>query len=110
MNSFSYELIIFNGFAKSIIEGIVSSSIYKAQSFFRDEAIHVVCRVSEKLLQRSRWDFLRRHQYIRLGKTRMICGKATKITIPTIMAIKNGMIPLKIDSRRTPPTAPSATP
>ena len=35
---------------------------YKAQWFFRDEAIHVVCRVSEKPLQRSRWDFLRRHQ------------------------------------------------
>ncbi|MBW2562821.1 MAG: hypothetical protein JRE29_02085 [Deltaproteobacteria bacterium] len=34
----------------------------KAQWFSRDEAIHVVCRVSEKLLQRSRWDFLRRHQ------------------------------------------------
>ena len=34
----------------------------KAQWFFRDEAIHVVCRVSEKPLQRSRWDFLRRHQ------------------------------------------------
>jgi hypothetical protein len=30
--------------------------------FFRNEAIHVVCRVSEKILQRSRWDFLRRHQ------------------------------------------------
>ena len=64
MNSFSYELIIFNGFAKSIIDGIVSSSIYKAQWFFRDEAIHVVCRVSEKLLQRSRWDFLRRHHIL----------------------------------------------
>jgi len=34
----------------------------KAQCFFRDEAIHIVCRVSEKSLQRSRWDFLRRHQ------------------------------------------------
>ena len=33
----------------------------KARRFFRDEAIHVVCRVSEKLLQRSRWNFLRRH-------------------------------------------------
>jgi len=34
----------------------------KAQWFFRDEAIQVVCRVSEKLLQRSRWSFLQRHQ------------------------------------------------
>jgi hypothetical protein len=34
----------------------------KAQWFFRDEAIHVVCRVFEKPLQRDRWDFLRRHQ------------------------------------------------
>ena len=33
----------------------------KAQRFFRDEMIPVVCRVPEKLLQRSRWDFLRRH-------------------------------------------------
>jgi len=33
----------------------------KAQWFFRDEAIHVVCRVSEKPLQRSRWDFLLSH-------------------------------------------------
>ena len=36
----------------------------KAQKFFRDEAIHVVCRVPEKALQRIRWDFLRRHQII----------------------------------------------
>jgi hypothetical protein len=36
----------------------------KAQRFFRDEAIHVVCRVSEKSLQRSRWDFLRRRQIL----------------------------------------------
>ncbi|MCP4369523.1 MAG: hypothetical protein GY797_15645 [Deltaproteobacteria bacterium] len=35
----------------------------KAQRFFRNEAIHIVCRVSKKLLQRSRWYFLRRHQY-----------------------------------------------
>ena len=34
----------------------------KAQWFFRDEAIYVLCRVSEIPLQRSRWDFLRRHQ------------------------------------------------
>ncbi len=34
----------------------------QAQRFFREEAIHVVCRIPEKLLQRSRWDFLRRHQ------------------------------------------------
>ncbi|MEA3435329.1 MAG: hypothetical protein U9R43_02615 [Thermodesulfobacteriota bacterium] len=33
----------------------------KAQRFFRDEAIHVVCRFSEKSLQRSRWDFLVSH-------------------------------------------------
>jgi hypothetical protein len=38
------------------------SGIKKEQRFFSDEAIHVVCRVSEKPLQRSKWDFLRRHQ------------------------------------------------
>ncbi len=30
--------------------------------FFRRETIHVVCRVPEKPQQRSRSDFLRRHQ------------------------------------------------
>jgi hypothetical protein len=34
----------------------------KAQWFFRDEVIQVVYRVSEKSLQRSRWDLLQRHQ------------------------------------------------
>ena len=38
------------------------SGIKRRSGFFRNEAIHVVCRVSEKPLQRSRWDFLRRHQ------------------------------------------------
>ena len=57
----------------------------KAQRFFRDEAIHVVCRVSEKPLQRSRWDFLRRHQvlffnkfqFINKHKSRFCAGQAT---------------------------------
>jgi hypothetical protein len=52
----------YDGLVKNSADGIVSSSIYKAQWFFRDEAIHVVCRVSEKPLQRSRWDFLLSHQ------------------------------------------------
>ncbi|MBT8351851.1 MAG: hypothetical protein KJO26_11555, partial [Deltaproteobacteria bacterium] len=34
----------------------------KARRFFGNEAIHAVCRVPEKALQRSRWDFLRCHQ------------------------------------------------
>ncbi len=71
MNSHFYGFIKVDKLVKSITDGVVESSIYapqevplgcKAQWFFRDEAIHVVCRVSEKALQRSRWDFLRRHQ------------------------------------------------
>ena len=36
----------------------------KARWFFRDEAIQVVCRVSEKPLQRSMWDYIRRHHIV----------------------------------------------
>ncbi|MCP4367022.1 MAG: hypothetical protein GY797_02740 [Deltaproteobacteria bacterium] len=43
--------------------GVLSRKFHmQAQRFFREEAIHVVSRIPEKLLQRSRWDFLRRHQ------------------------------------------------
>jgi len=36
--------------------------IQGAVVFHRRGNTYVVCRVSEKPLQRSRWDFLRRHQ------------------------------------------------
>ena len=63
--------------------------------FFRRETIHVVCRVPEKPQQRSRSDFLRRHQFSGnfrykaanwqfCGKTkgRGKLGPAGKISVP----------------------------
>ncbi|MCP4368339.1 MAG: hypothetical protein GY797_09565, partial [Deltaproteobacteria bacterium] len=72
-NADFYEFITFDELVKNITDGeVVRRGPYtpakkqrdkKAQRFFRDEAIQVVCRVSEKLLQRGRWDFLRRHHF-----------------------------------------------
>ena len=37
--------------------------IYKGYFIFRNYPRCIVCLMSEKILQRSRWDFLQRHQY-----------------------------------------------
>ena len=52
-----------NGIILPVCTIWMTETAYKAQRFFRDEAIHEVCRVAEKLLQRIKWDFLRHHQY-----------------------------------------------
>jgi len=50
------------GNALGVLSGPPQADHIQGAAIFQGEAIHVVCRVPEKPLQPSRWDFLRRHQ------------------------------------------------
>ena len=67
--------------------------IYKAYYFFRNEAIHVVCRVSEKIIQRSRWDFLRRHQALTKDLTVSMTSSGVGTSPPDFPNHSTGHLP-----------------